>query len=127
MVTCGCTDPAANNYDPAAILDDGNCQYPEPIVIVPNVFTPNGDLSNNLFELQLENTVRLELTVTNRWGNIMYTSDQDLTQLGSFVGWNGKTPSGKDAEEGTYFYNYVATGIVGQKVEGHGFLELIRD
>lgn len=127
VVTCGCTDPNAINYDPNAILDDGNCQYPEPVVVVPNVFTPNGDLSNNFFELQLEYTVTLELTITNRWGNVMYTSEQDLTQLGAFVGWNGKTPSGKDAEEGTYFYNYKATGIVGQVVEGHGFLELIRD
>lgn len=127
VVLCGCTDPDAVNYDPNAILDDGNCQYPDPVVVVPNVFTPNGDLSNGLFELQLENTVQLQLTITNRWGNIMYSADQDLTQLGSIVGWDGKTPSGRNAEEGTYFYTYVATGIVGQKVEGHGFLELIRD
>ena len=26
----GCTDPAANNYDPGALLDDGTCEYPEP-------------------------------------------------------------------------------------------------
>jgi len=26
----GCTDPAANNYDPGALLDDGTCEYPQP-------------------------------------------------------------------------------------------------
>lgn len=27
--TCsGCTDPAATNYDPAALLDDGSCEFP---------------------------------------------------------------------------------------------------
>ena len=26
----GCTDPAASNYDPTALLDDGTCEYPVP-------------------------------------------------------------------------------------------------
>lgn len=30
--TEGCTDPAADNYDPTATVDDGSCVYPEPIL-----------------------------------------------------------------------------------------------
>ena len=29
----GCTDPTATNFDPAAIIDDGSCIYPEPPVV----------------------------------------------------------------------------------------------
>ena len=29
-VPLGCTDPAAQNYDPSATLDDGTCVYPQP-------------------------------------------------------------------------------------------------
>ena len=127
ITTCGCTDPNAMNYDPTAANEDGSCLYPEPEVIAPNVFTPNNDGSNSFFILDTKNVVQLELSILNRWGNIMYSADEDITILGSFIGWNGKTPSGADAEEGTYFYKYVATGIDGKQAEGHGFLELIRD
>ena len=127
IVTCGCTDPLATNYDPTANSDDGNCEYPSPEVYPPNVFTPNGDANNAFFILDTRFVVQLELTILNRWGNVMYFADEDITIPGNFVGWDGKSPNGKNAEEGTYFYKYVATGIVGQKTEGHGFLELIRD
>ncbi len=124
---CGCTDPTALNYNPNATVDDGECEFPSPAVIVPNVFTPNGDLNNPLFILTTENTVRLKLTILNRWGNVMYSADTDLTQFGAIVGWDGRTPAGQEAQEGTYFYEYVATGIKGDVLEGHGFLELVRD
>lgn len=127
ITTCGCTDPNAVNYDPIAAVDDGSCLYPEPEVVAPNVFTPNGDASNSFYILDTKNVVQLELSILNRWGNVMYTADENITLIGSFVGWNGKTPNGKDAEEGTYFYKYVATGIDGKQTDGHGFLELIRD
>jgi gliding motility-associated-like protein len=124
---CGCMDPNAVNYDPTAAVDDGSCAYPQPEVIAPNVFTPNNDGNNSFFVVDTRNVVQLELTVLNRWGNVMYTADENITLPGSFVGWNGKTVSGADAQEGTYFYTYVATGIDGNQAEGHGFLELIID
>src|SRR5690606_3000470 len=126
ITTCGCTDPLAVNYDPIAAVDDGGCLYPEPEVIAPNVFTPNNDASNQFYILDTKHVVQLELTILNRWGNIMYAADENITLLGSFVGWNGKSANGLDAEEGTYFYKYIATGIDGKQTEGHGFLELIR-
>lgn len=57
----------------------------------------------------------------------MYNQTLDLTTGIPQVGWDGKSPNGSDAEEGSYFYKYVATGINGDKVEGHGFIQLVRD
>lgn len=127
ITTCGCTDPTAINYDPTAANEDGSCFYPEPEVVAPNVFTPNNDGHNAFFTVDTKNVVQLELTVLNRWGNVMYSADENITIPGTFIGWDGKTQSGRDAEEGTYFYKYVATGIDGKQADGHGFLELIRD
>jgi hypothetical protein len=38
--------------------------------------------------------------------------------------WDGKI-DGVMATEGIYFYTYLATGINGQEVTGHGFLHLV--
>lgn len=120
---CGCMDPNALNYNPLATIDNGDCQYATPTVVVPNVFTPNGDNANNLFELTTSGATKIELTILNRWGNVMYQNE------GPNPVWDGKTPSGADAEEGTYFYKYKVYGVTEGEppLEGHGFLQLIRD
>lgn len=40
----GCTDPEATNYNPAATLDDGSCQFPAPC---PGDFDGNGVIAVN--------------------------------------------------------------------------------
>lgn len=120
VVLCGCTDPNAVNYDPTAVQDDGGCQYPEPIIVAPNVFTPNGDDDNDVFELDSQYAILIELTIMNRWGNVLFL------ESGVNPVWNGKTKGGENAEDGTYFYTYKATGIDGTTVEGHGFFNLFR-
>jgi len=123
VTTCGCTDPTALNYNPLATVNDGSCVYPIPplpTVEVPNVFTPNGDTDNPVFVLTTTNATEIELTILNRWGNTVYTGK------GINPAWDGKVNS-TDAAEGVYFYKYIVTGVGGDKLEGHGFLQLIRD
>lgn len=117
--TCGCTDPNAQNYDPNAVFDDGSCFYPEPIIYVPNVFTPNGDNQNDLFFIELENATDLKFTILNRWGNVIYEA------TGLAAAWNGYLEGGNFAQDGTYFVKYEVTSINGDIVEGHGFVQLI--
>lgn len=119
---CGCTDPTATNYNPLATIDDGSCFFPNPSVQAPNIFTPNNDDVNDLFELDIQNAVDVELVILNRWGNVMYDSS------GPNPAWDGTTPNGAAAEEGTYFYKYVATGPGDgtNQVDGHGFVQLVR-
>lgn len=126
IIPCGCTDPAALNYDDIAAIDDGSCDYPQPTVIAPNVFTPNNDGQNDVFFLETFYAVTIDLVITNRWGNVLYNKTIDLTTFPQ-AGWNGKTLQGADALEGTYFYKYTATGVDGNQVDGHGFLQLVRD
>ena len=118
--TCGCTDPNALNYNPLATVDNGNCQYPIPTVEAPNVFTPNGDGSNDLFFLNVSNSTSVRLVILNRWGNVMFEME------GVNPAWNGKTESGIPVSQGVYFYKYTVKGFNDQQLEGHGFVELIR-
>lgn len=120
ILDCGCTDPLAVNYNPSATTDDGTCQYPIPTVVAPNVFTPNGDQSNDFYELDVMHAESVNLIIVNRWGNVMYEA------TGTNPKWDGTDLSGAEANEGTYFYKYLVTGSEGDIIEGHGFLELMR-
>ncbi len=120
IVDCGCTDPTAINYDDVATLDDGSCLYHAPEIEVPNIFTPNGDGKNETYQFIQQNyIVSIEYWIFNRWGNIMYQTDKLSTY------WDGKV-GGSNASEGVYFIKYEATGLNGEKVNGHTFFHLVR-
>ena len=69
---------------------------------LPNVFTPNGDGFNDVFEpivTGIELIVSAKTVVFNRWGNILWDTDDPLIQ------WDGKSKLTKmDCPPGTYFY-----------------------
>jgi gliding motility-associated-like protein len=66
-------------------------------VIIPNVFSPNGDGLNDLFK-PVGNFTELDVKIFNRYGELIYQSIQ-LNE-----GWNGRTTAGKQCKAGTYFY-----------------------
>lgn len=93
----------------------------QPMVIeFPNIFTPNGDHNNDFFEFASSNIASLEVTVTNRWGNLMFQSSDVNFQ------WDGTMPNGNPASEGVYFYQYKVSGILGEQLEGQKFVQLMR-
>ena len=114
---CGCMDPLASNFNPNAVVDNGSCIYPIPTVQAPNIFTPNDDHENDIFELNVTNATEIELIISNRWGNIMYKA----SGINPNPAWNGG-----NAPDGVYFYQYTVKGVNGQEVSGQGFVELIR-
>lgn len=119
IVNCGCTDPIALNYDANAVLEDGSCQYEDPVIELPNVFSPNGDNVNDEYTFKKLHLVSIQYWIFNRWGNLMF----ETNQLDKY--WNGKS-NGKDASEGVYFIKYRAVGINGKEFEGHSFFHLER-
>lgn len=76
---------------PAATMDDFE-------ISAPNIFTPNGDGSNDKFVIQTKNIIKGSLFVYNIAGQLMYQSD-DIT-----AAWNGKGMDQNTLPEGTYFY-----------------------
>ena len=103
-------------YDTAYVTIDA---VKESIIVVPNVFTPNGDGSNDVFKLVEVNLRSVEGEIYNRWGQKLYS------WKGLNGSWDGKT-SGKLAPDGTYFYLINAIGLDDEKHLLKGSFSLIR-
>jgi large repetitive protein len=66
---------------------------------IPNAITPNGDGKNDFFVIdEVKNFPQSELTVFNRWGEILYRSRPYNGE------WGGTNQSGAPLAEGTYYY-----------------------
>jgi gliding motility-associated-like protein len=115
-------------------IDNGGCeqigQYiveglePEPIVYIPNTFSPNGDGINDLFKISTSDSELDDylFSVYNRWGELMFETT-DPTQ-----GWNGAA-NGSDyfVPPGVYPYYVKYSGICqSETLEEKGFVTLIR-
>jgi gliding motility-associated-like protein len=95
--------------------------FDPPIIEAPNVFSPNGDDTNEAWQFIIfENVAAIDFAIINRWGNVVFES----TELN--LSWDGKTQSGSDAVEGVYFYKYTVIGLNGLEYSGHGHLTLVR-
>lgn len=92
-------------------------------IVVPNVFSPNGDGANEVLNLYFEWAEVVEMQIVNRWGNVMAV----VNITDDTGGWDGKDQTtGENAPEGVYFYRYKITTTVGGTLEGHSFVHLIR-
>jgi len=89
---------------------------------VPNVFTPNGDGSNDVFFLKVANLTDITANIFDRWGNKVYES----TSTKGNIAWDGTGMSGKDLPAGTYFYVIKATGKDGMAYEKKGNVSIYR-
>lgn len=98
-------------------------------LIVPNVFTPDGDGYNDVFTLRNSNVVDFKLQIYNRWGNLIYETQAPQ------VSWDGKTTAGIDAPAGTYFWTIEAglgsgkeftTNAADYPFKNTGYVQLIR-
>jgi len=87
---------------------------------VPNVFTPNGDNTNDVFTITSTGVKEITLKIFNRWGQLMY----DFS--GAKAAWDGITNAGEKATDGTYFYFIIATGFDGTTYEKNGPVGLFR-
>jgi gliding motility-associated-like protein len=101
----GCQD----SYSISILVDDVYS------ILIPNVFTPNGDASNDVFTIKTKFIDELNVKIFNRWGKEMY----QITEPGGF--WDGG-----DASDGTYFFILNATSTNGETIEKTGTISLIR-
>jgi len=83
---------------------------------VPNVFSPNGDNINDIFEFRTNGITVYELTVYNRWGVVIYL----ITAKRPF--WDGISSAGVKMAPGNYFYVLKAQDESGY--EKHGIIVL---
>ena len=94
---------------------------------LPNVFTPNGDGYNDIFEPKvtgIDLIISAKTVIFNRWGNILCNTDNPLIQ------WDGKSKLTKmDCPQGTYFYvtDITYQGETGEeKLHLQGSITIVR-
>jgi gliding motility-associated-like protein len=110
-------------------LNDGGCSdtivkdvniAPYDFIRVPSAFSPNGDGQNDLFGiLRAGDLTILEFKIYNRWGNIVFESNNANDQ------WDG-TKKGNPQNTGTYIYYIKGSQNSGEITEIKGDFTLIR-
>lgn len=94
-------------------------------IYIPNIFTPDGDGINDIFNIGASNTVvQSQLSIYDRWGNSIYVGDV-TTDRNIETGWDG-TYAGKRVEEGTYVYVVSVEFINGTSEIYTGSINLLR-
>ncbi len=97
------------------------CAIFEPVIYIPNAFTPGG--INPIFKpvVSLINPRDYSLSIIDRWGQIIFEST-DMNE-----GWDGKiTLSDRLAETGLYMYVLRVKDGSGEEITKRGHVTLIR-
>ena len=116
------------NYSAIKLVRIG---HEEPIeefsYVLPNVFTPNGDGYNDVFEPKVTGAdliLSAKTVIFNRWGNILWDGDDPL------IHWDGKSKqTNLDCSPGTYFYvtDITYIGEAGEeKLHLQGSITIVR-
>lgn len=111
----GCTDTIAK---PLKVFEDYG-------LYVPNVFTPNGDGINDVFQAKGFGITKFKMMIFDRWGEkIFETSEMEK-------GWDGTKQSKHDVKygvlaDGSYTWQITLTNVFGEAKEFTGHVILMK-
>ena len=101
--------------------DPESCNANKFVVLVPNAFTPNRDGINDKLVAITRNVQKLEFSVYNRWGELVYLN----TNMQPGEGWDGVF-RGKDQPSGSYVWSFIVNYTNGVRSNEKGTAALIR-
>lgn len=79
---------------------------------IPNVFTPNGDKTNDFFVFKHQSLESCRVTIVDRKGKVVYK--REIEDIYSWDGWDGNLrDSDRQAPEGQYYFVVEAMGYDG--------------
>ncbi|MGC1390958.1 MAG: gliding motility-associated C-terminal domain-containing protein [Bacteroidales bacterium] len=113
---------ASNPYGiSGASISSTICTSPIEIITIPNVFTPNNDLDNDLFRPVLSFTPSdYQLIISDRQGNILFETRDYLES------WDG-SKNGKPQPQGVFLWFLKLTTPSGKTISKTGTITIIRD
>ena len=87
-------------------------------IILPNVFTPNGDGNNDFFTIPKVDLTDFSLVILDEKGKTIYTT----TDIG--FSWDGTTQNGDKAQMGDYVYFITAKDVNGKTLTKYSNLSI---
>lgn len=89
-------------------------------IIMPTVFTPNGDGVNDYFQPIAHNVSNFSCTIFDRWGRIVFEFQSTNDK------WTGQSKNGAACPDGTYYYIFEAKDDNGKAYKDKNFITLSR-
>ncbi|NOQ73819.1 MAG: T9SS type B sorting domain-containing protein [Crocinitomix sp.] len=126
--TCATTIvwPEVETFYTATVTDVNGCTnyavvpvYFDPLIYVPNAFTPDGDSFNNVFRAIAHNIDEFEMLIFNRWGELIYQME-DLDDY-----WDGSYNNSLVTDD-VYVWQIVYTDLKGIAHELRGHVVLLK-
>ncbi len=120
---------SGGTYTVVLIAHNGTCQSTDTLtihvdqsisIVVPNIFSPNGDGINDDFGFITSGISSLSCDIFNRWGQKIKTLSSPTDK------WDGKLDNGNTASEGTYFYVVVASSYDSKPHNSQGSLTIVK-
>ncbi len=117
-IYCELTDQnSCSSLDSSFVQIKKDC---DPVVIIPNIFTPNNDNINDFFKVTGKNFNNFSCDIVNRWGTVL-SSFKSMDDY-----WDGKTPEGKESADAVYLYVIRLSDVWGKEHVYRGTIQLIR-
>ena len=85
-------------------------------LVLPNIFTPNGDGNNDVLTLEASTISDFSIVVLNSAGIVVYQSND------SAFSWNGTLPTGNPVDEGNFIYYVTGKDSEGKLISKHSRL-----
>ena len=117
-------------YEVIAVIDSGEnpvvlkttiqIEIKGKIILLPNVFSPNNDGSNDFFFIESEGLKEFSIVVMNQSGKVVFESDSPEFK------WNGiERITGVIVPTGNYFYLITAKDEFGNSISAHQKLQVL--
>jgi gliding motility-associated-like protein len=125
-----CANPTASpnqNYEyTVSYTDQNGCSasdivhiYYNPLIYIPNTFTPNDDELNQGFHIVIGNIKSFELLIFNRWGELIFSMDDESDY------WDGSY-KGLKCQDGTYVWTIKYYDFLDKEYQQTGHINLLK-
>ncbi|MBP8238810.1 MAG: hypothetical protein KAX50_02540, partial [Saprospiraceae bacterium] len=120
-IVCGCNDPAALNYNPAATVNDGSCTYPPPPLTCGSIFYDSGGASGS-YSSNENTTTTICPTNPGEVVTVTFSSFNTETSFDKLYVYNGPNASSPQISSGngvgSGICNTIAGGFWGTTIPG---------
>ncbi|MBK8612905.1 MAG: gliding motility-associated C-terminal domain-containing protein [Flavobacteriales bacterium] len=121
VATSGTYSAEANDGNGCLVTDEVLVEMIDCELILPTVFTPNGDGRNDLLGIDFKGTTKAEMVMYDRFGLLVF--EGDLRQQ-AWDGTNSRT--NEPVSEGVYFYVLTLHPYTGELTTHQGYVQVLR-